>query len=172
MGPKINTKNRFICHIFQRDLEAQWLCGCDVKEIKNNNQNIFSWPLRRQWSVGWDNDRRFDSRRESDLRTLWLHEASAATAIVSFPSTPYLIEQRPVTHTNLHGHMTVCVFYVSTRFINAHFTQTLWHVHNVLGSTSRSIALCPRTSSLRVLLQCLHIIRNIYSACWQHPNCA
>lgn len=125
MGLKINTKNRFICPISHRDLEAQWLCGCDVKEIKNNNRNIFSWPLRRQWSVGWDNERRFDSRHESDLRTLWLHEASAATAIVSFPLTPYLIEQRCVTCTNLHGHMTLCVFYVSTRLINAHFTQTL-----------------------------------------------
>lgn len=58
---------------------------------------FYNWTLR---GIGWDDDWGFNSRHQSDLTTSWLHEASAATAIVSLPSNPYLIKQPPAWCTD------------------------------------------------------------------------
>lgn len=58
---------------------------------------FYNWTLR---GIGCDDDWGFNSRHQSDLTTSWLHEASAATAIVSLPSNPYLIKQPPAWCTD------------------------------------------------------------------------
>lgn len=117
-----------------------FLCGCDVKgsEFKGGKA-FYNWALEGQRGVGWDDDWGFNGRHESDLTTPWLHEASAATAIVSLPFTPYLIKQPPVCiFLPLHG-WWMCRYKLQHVFSNFKQTWSIvpWHsAFHILESTT------------------------------------